>query len=73
MDFKLLVAHCQCIHLLIYVFLCCFIVYMCWWFLNFLLSYTKDYKNYVNGYFYIIMPLFELTKKDVIFAWNFNY
>jgi hypothetical protein len=54
-------------------FLCCSIVYMCWWFLNFLLSYIEDYKNYVKGYFYVIMPLFELTIKDVIFALNFNY
>jgi hypothetical protein len=30
------------------------------------------YKNYVKGYSCKAIPLFELTKKDFIFKWNFN-
>jgi hypothetical protein len=28
------------------------------------------YKNYAKGYSKIIVPLFELTRKDVAFSWN---
>ncbi len=30
------------------------------------------YQNYVRGYFRITMPLFDLTKKDIVFKWNHN-
>lgn len=30
------------------------------------------YQNYVKGYFQITMPLFDLSKKNVIFKWNHN-
>jgi hypothetical protein len=28
--------------------------------------------NYMKGYSYIAIPLFNLTKKDYVFKWNFN-
>jgi hypothetical protein len=31
------------------------------------------YRNYMKGYLQIAIPLFELTRKDFIFRWNFNY
>jgi hypothetical protein len=30
------------------------------------------YKNYVKRYLRIVIPLFELTKKDYVFKWNPN-
>ncbi len=30
------------------------------------------YMNYMKGYSYIAIPLFNLTKKDYVFKWNFN-
>ncbi len=34
------------------------------------LGLTGYYKNYINGYARIIIPLFELTKRDVTFEWT---
>lgn len=31
------------------------------------------YKNYVKGYFHITIPLFDLTKRNVVLNWNLNY
>jgi hypothetical protein len=43
----------------------------------FLVMSPKDvfthYNNYVKGYSHMVVPLFELTKKDVVFLWNSNY
>lgn len=36
------------------------------------LALTSYYQNYVKGYFWIVMPLFDLTKKDIVFKWNHN-
>jgi hypothetical protein len=30
------------------------------------------YMNYMKGYSCIAIPLFDLTKKDYVFKWNFN-
>lgn len=34
------------------------------------LGLTGYYKNYIKGYARIIIPLFELTKRDVTFEWT---
>jgi hypothetical protein len=38
-----------------------------------LLGLIRYYQNYVMGYSWIAMPLFDLTKKDIVFEWNHNY
>ncbi len=34
------------------------------------LGLTRYYRNYIKGYFCIAIPLFELTKKDIMFLWT---
>ncbi len=34
------------------------------------LGLTRYYRNYVRGYSRLAIPLFELTRKDVVFAWD---
>ncbi len=36
------------------------------------LWFISYYRNYVRGYFWIVVPLFDLTKKDIVFKWNHN-
>ncbi len=36
------------------------------------LGLTSYYRKYIKGYSRIAGPLFELTRKDVVFAWNVN-
>jgi hypothetical protein len=36
------------------------------------LGLTGYYQNYVQGYSWLVVPLFELTKKDVAFVWNLD-
>jgi hypothetical protein len=36
------------------------------------LGLTGYYRKYIKGYSNLVGPLFELTKKDVVFAWNVN-
>jgi hypothetical protein len=31
---------------------------------------TRYYRNYIRGYFHIAIPLFELTKNDIMFMWT---
>ncbi len=37
------------------------------------LGLTRYYRNYVWGYSRLAAPLFELTKRDVVFVWNLDY
>ncbi len=37
------------------------------------LGLTRYYRNYVWGYSRLVVPLFELTKKNVDFVWNLDY
>jgi hypothetical protein len=34
------------------------------------LGLTRYYRNYVRGYSRLVVPLFELTRKDVVFVWD---
>jgi hypothetical protein len=36
------------------------------------LGLTSYYRKYIKGYSNLAGPLFELTRKDVVFAWNVN-
>jgi hypothetical protein len=36
------------------------------------LGLTRYYRKYIKGYSSLVGPLFELTRKDVVFAWNVN-
>jgi hypothetical protein len=36
------------------------------------LGLTGYYRKYIKGYSNLAGPLFELTRKDVVFAWNVN-
>jgi hypothetical protein len=31
------------------------------------------YKNYIKGYARMVVPMFEITKRDVVFQWNLDY
>jgi len=37
------------------------------------LGLTGYYRKYIKGYSNLVGPLFELTRKDVVFAWDVNY
>jgi hypothetical protein len=36
------------------------------------LGLTRYYQNYVWGYSRLVVPLFELTKKEIAFVWNLD-